>query len=336
MPVNTVLPPLQLFTGADGQPLEGGYIFIGEAGFEARSTPKASFFDAALTIPTGTAVGAGVRTSAGYPLRNGLPATIYVDGDHSITVTDKNLRMVFAMLNRTFQLGTPTAAVVPIVAPDGNLLTTGFGFIAEPDTGLVRSATATMQIVVDGTPVFSLTPGGIEALQPMRGAGVGQRRLAQGTLSGADLIYEVPTDIDGVVIDYWRFLPSTAGQDLKMQIGSGTIGSPVWGAAHAEQGMTLTSTTPSYFSNTSAASVSASLPQIAAGTASGRIRANGFQTSGSVEGEIVRRGLVTGPARAFSSGSFSEESAVTHTLIRLFVAAGTMAGSYRIEGYRKP
>ena len=180
MPVNTVLPPLQLFTGADGQPLEGGYIFIGETGFEARSTPKASFFDAALTIPTGTATGAAVRTSAGYPIRNGQPATIYVDGNHSITVTDKNLRVVFAMLNRTFELGAPTAIVGPVVAPDGNLLTTGFGFISEPDTGLVRSAPATMQLVVDGTPVFSLTPTGVEVLQPMSGVGSVGRRIAQG------------------------------------------------------------------------------------------------------------------------------------------------------------
>jgi hypothetical protein len=117
MPTNTVLPPVQLFTGTDGSPLEGGYVYIGMPGFEARSTPKASYFDAALTIPTGTSVGAAVRTGAGYPLRNGLPATIYVDGDHSITVTDRNLRVVFTALNRAFELGTPTSLGMTLSQP---------------------------------------------------------------------------------------------------------------------------------------------------------------------------------------------------------------------------
>jgi hypothetical protein len=63
---------------------------------------------------------------------------------------------------------------------------------------------------------------------------------------------------------------------------------------------------------------------------------NGFHVLGSVFGETMRRGVISGSARTTSHGSFGEESSVVHTLIRIFVSAGTMTGSYRLLGYRKP
>lgn len=152
----------------DGKPLDGGYIYIGTAGFEARSTPKASFFDAALTVPTGTSTGAAVRTQAGYPVRNGSAAVIYVDGDHSMTITDAVGVVVFAALNRTFELGNPTSTVGPVVAPDGTLALPGFAFTADTDTGITRSATNTMQLVAGGLPMATLAAGSAYFHQPVQ------------------------------------------------------------------------------------------------------------------------------------------------------------------------
>lgn len=165
--INSLLPPYPTFLDAQGNPLNGGFIYIGQPGLEARTTPKASFFDEALTIPTGTATGAAVRTSAGYPVgHNGSPANVYVDGDYSITVTTAAGVVVFSALfpGFTFDIG---ATGGPILAPDGNLTTTGFGFVAEQDTGFIRPAPATMQTVVDGVLVATATPGGTTFAQPV-------------------------------------------------------------------------------------------------------------------------------------------------------------------------
>lgn len=158
MPVNSILPPYPIWQEIDGSPLENGYIYIGNAGFEARSTPKASFFDKALTIPTGTASGAAVRTMRGFPVRNGAPTMIYVDDvDWSVTVTDRNGVVIYSAINRTFE-AQEAGAGGPILAPDGNLVAAGFGFTNETDTGFSRPATATLQEAVDGTLVRTATP----------------------------------------------------------------------------------------------------------------------------------------------------------------------------------
>jgi hypothetical protein len=172
MSANSLLPPFPLFTDTTGQPLEGGYIYIGQPGLEARSNPKASFFNVGLTIPTGTATGAAIRTTGGYPSNNGAPAMVYVDEDFSITVTDRNDVLLYSTLNRTFALSVGSAGPVPIQAPDGNLGTTGFGFLSEVNTGLIRSAPGVMQLVALGVPAAQITNTGIVLNEPLSGPGV--------------------------------------------------------------------------------------------------------------------------------------------------------------------
>lgn len=114
MVTNSVLPSFPYWADADGKPLEAGYIYVGQPGLEARSAPKASFFDSGLTIATGTAVGSGVRTRAGYAVRNGSPAQIYVDGDFSVTVTTRGGVVVYSALNNQLALGfVDTSEVFP-------------------------------------------------------------------------------------------------------------------------------------------------------------------------------------------------------------------------------
>jgi hypothetical protein len=161
--------------------------------------------------------------------------------------------------------------------------------------------------------------------------------IAQGTLSGSQLIVEIPADFESIELAYWGYLPSTNGQILLLTIGSGPIGTPVWGTNHVEQAISLTATTPSYVNTVSGASVSASLVQNNTQPAGhGNFRLAGFNSVGAVVGQSFRAGVNLTPAREMSTGSMAEETAVSHTLIRLSVAAGTMAGTYRITGYRKP
>lgn len=93
----TVLPPYPVFTSASGAALEAGYIYIGTAGLNAQTSPISVYWDSALTIPAAQPI----RTTNGYPSRNGSPAMIYVAGDYSIIVRDKRESLVYSALNAT-------------------------------------------------------------------------------------------------------------------------------------------------------------------------------------------------------------------------------------------
>jgi hypothetical protein len=165
MAINSVTAPFFSFLDTAGKPLEAGYIYIGQPGLEARSSPKASFFDLALSVPTGTSTGAAVRTTGGYPVQNGSAALIYVDGDYSMTVTDRNGVLVFSRLNRAIQVGIETTSSG--LFGDGNLSGAGIGFGAEPTTGLIRSAASQMRGIVSGVPIWQAAASGFSLFSPL-------------------------------------------------------------------------------------------------------------------------------------------------------------------------
>ena len=93
--VQTPYPP---FADADGAPLENGYIWLGAAGLDPQSNPVTAYFDAALTI----AAAQPIRTQGGYPVYQGTPARIYINGtNYSIRVMNKNGLTVYTALNTT-------------------------------------------------------------------------------------------------------------------------------------------------------------------------------------------------------------------------------------------
>ena len=93
--VQTPYPP---FADADGAPLENGYIWLGSAGLDPQSNPVTAYFDAALTI----AAAQPIRTQGGYPVYQGTPARIYINGtNYSIRVMNKNGLTVYTALNTT-------------------------------------------------------------------------------------------------------------------------------------------------------------------------------------------------------------------------------------------
>jgi hypothetical protein len=84
--------PFPVFQDRDGQPLENGYIWIGEPNLNPQTNPVVAYFDAALTIPAPQPL----RTLNGYVSRAGTPAQIYIDGvNFSILVQDSKGSMVY-------------------------------------------------------------------------------------------------------------------------------------------------------------------------------------------------------------------------------------------------
>jgi hypothetical protein len=84
--------PFPVFQDRDGQPLENGYVWIGEPNLNPQTNPVTVYFDAALTIPAAQPL----RTLNGYVSRAGSPAQIYVDGvNFSILVQDSKGSMVY-------------------------------------------------------------------------------------------------------------------------------------------------------------------------------------------------------------------------------------------------
>lgn len=90
-----VPPTFPIFTDADGQPLEDGYIFIGTANLPPISNPIQVYWDAALTSPAAQPI----RTNGGYPVNAGTPARLYVNANYSIQVQNKNGSTIYTSFN---------------------------------------------------------------------------------------------------------------------------------------------------------------------------------------------------------------------------------------------
>lgn len=84
--------PFPVFQDRDGQPLENGYVWLGQANLNPQTNPVVAYFDKDLTIPAAQPL----RTINGYVSRAGTPAQIYVDGvNFSILVQDSKGSMVY-------------------------------------------------------------------------------------------------------------------------------------------------------------------------------------------------------------------------------------------------
>jgi len=100
--------PFPVFQDRDGQPLDNGYVWIGEANLNPQTNPVVVYFDEALTITAAQPL----RTINGYVSRSGSPAQIYVDGvNFSILVQDSKGSMVY-----NFPDGTGISASLPASA----------------------------------------------------------------------------------------------------------------------------------------------------------------------------------------------------------------------------
>ena len=81
--------PYPIYTDVNGDPLEDGYIFIGQPGLNPLSSPMQAYWDAELTVPA-----SNIRTKGGYPSDNGTPGQLFVDTDYSLLLQDKKQALV--------------------------------------------------------------------------------------------------------------------------------------------------------------------------------------------------------------------------------------------------
>jgi hypothetical protein len=91
----SIKPPYPAFAGADGLPLENGYIWVGTVNLNPQVNPIAVYWDSALTIPAALPI----RTLNGYPVYQGSPSRFYVGSDYSIQVLDNKGSVVYTSLN---------------------------------------------------------------------------------------------------------------------------------------------------------------------------------------------------------------------------------------------
>lgn len=76
--------PLPIFVDGRGRLLSGGYVYLGSPGANPETSPVAAFWDAALTQPALQPL----RTQGGCIVRDGNPASVFLAGDHSLSVRD--------------------------------------------------------------------------------------------------------------------------------------------------------------------------------------------------------------------------------------------------------
>jgi hypothetical protein len=91
---NSLEQPFPMYFDAEGRPIEDGRLFVGQPGLNPLSNPQAAFWDSALTIPA-----ANIKISGGYAVYNGVPARIWVSGDYSYLIQDKNGKTIYTKLN---------------------------------------------------------------------------------------------------------------------------------------------------------------------------------------------------------------------------------------------
>jgi hypothetical protein len=97
MSAQSIEQPYPIFTDADGDPLENGYIWIGVENLNPITNPVAVYWDKALTQPAVQPI----RTQGGYPVNNGTPAALHVAGAYSILAQDRNGMLVYSALSET-------------------------------------------------------------------------------------------------------------------------------------------------------------------------------------------------------------------------------------------
>jgi hypothetical protein len=98
----SINPPYPAFAGADGQPLENGYIWIGTVNLNPQVNPISVYWDSALTIPAAQPI----RTLNGYPSYQGTPSRFYAESDYSIQVLDSKGSVVYTSLNGHISSGS--------------------------------------------------------------------------------------------------------------------------------------------------------------------------------------------------------------------------------------
>jgi len=206
---NSLEQPFPMYFDADGRPVESGYLFVGVAGLNPLSNPQAAYWDSALTIPA-----ADIRISGGYAIYNGKPSRVFVSGDYSFLVQDKNGKTIYSRLN-----GFLENADWFISPPRGNLGRSAreppsFNFDLIVDTGFytwTNAATTNYPPLGNAADLYMLS-----VVSSPDGAGIITQRAANFTkgFTSADFEVSRASDDGGTTWSAWTSISSTNQKNI--------------------------------------------------------------------------------------------------------------------------
>jgi len=208
----SIQPTFPTFTGADGQPLENGYIWIGTANLNPITNPITVYWDAALSAPATQPI----RTLGGYPSNSGTPARMYVNSDYSIQVLDRKGSVVYSAPVATERYGggiINAADVVYDPAGTGAVATTvqakSRERISVLDFGAVSGGSAAVNDIAFAAAISAVAITGQKLYVP-----AGTYKLNTVLASTGDLILE--GDGDSTMLDFGGTVVGASGIALSV------------------------------------------------------------------------------------------------------------------------
>lgn len=140
--MNPLAAPFPQFYDLDGSPLDAGYIYIGVVNQNPETQPVQAYWDVAGTQPAPQPI----RTTNGFPVRNGNIAQVYVVSDYSLTVRDKKRSLVFYQpVNSGLQsllASAVGAAMIGYLQPNTGAVVTNVAQVLSEDVSVMRFMTA--------------------------------------------------------------------------------------------------------------------------------------------------------------------------------------------------
>jgi hypothetical protein len=210
MSAQSIEQPYPIFTDADGDPLENGYIWIGVENLYPITNPVAVYWDAALTQPAVQPI----RTQGGYPVNAGTPARLYTASSYSILVQHRSGIAVYSAQSETALIGSDSVT----------FLQAGSGAVTRTAQSKMRESVSVKDFGAVGDGVTDDTV----AIQAAMNVGAREIRFPAGTYkitakitwTGArDLVGDGPKSTELLCqVDDWTFdNPLTSGRSISVR-----------------------------------------------------------------------------------------------------------------------
>lgn len=173
-------PAFPHYVDTDGSPITAGSLYYGTVGANPRTSPVAVYWDAAGTQPAPQPI----RTVAGYPVRNGAPANVYVGSAYSVALYNAAGELVFygpdsAAFDAVLS-GTTVYSRQILSADDAAEARTILDVPSTSEALLKTGGTMTGNVVLDGDATLALHP---VTKQQFDAQVVGKNRVINGTFA---------------------------------------------------------------------------------------------------------------------------------------------------------